>query len=62
MAQTLRALATLAEDLASVPSTYMAAHSHLYLQLQGIGAMAPQLRAHAALAEDLSLDPNTYIG
>lgn len=36
MAQRLTTLATLMEDLGSVGSTYMAAHNHLYLQVQGI--------------------------
>jgi hypothetical protein len=35
MAQQLRALAVLVEGLCSVPRTYMAAHNHLYPQVQG---------------------------
>ncbi|EGW04989.1 hypothetical protein I79_003494 [Cricetulus griseus] len=36
MAQQLRALVALPEDLGSSPSTHMAAYSHLQLQSQGI--------------------------
>jgi hypothetical protein len=36
MPQKLRALAALAEDLGSVPSTHMAVHIYLKLQFQGI--------------------------
>jgi hypothetical protein len=37
MAQWLRALAALPEDPSSIPSTHMADHNGLYLQIQGIG-------------------------
>jgi hypothetical protein len=36
MAKWLRALAALPEDLGSVSSSYIAVHSHLYLQFQEI--------------------------
>jgi hypothetical protein len=36
MAQQLRALDILAEDLSLVPSTYMSAHNHFYLHFQAI--------------------------
>jgi hypothetical protein len=36
MAKKLGALAGLAEDLASLLSTHLAVHSHLYLQFYGI--------------------------
>lgn len=39
MAQWLNVLTTLAKDPGSIPTTYMAAHNHLYLQFQGIGLL-----------------------
>jgi hypothetical protein len=36
MAHKLRALIALAEDLSSISNIHMAAHNHLYLQLQKI--------------------------
>lgn len=36
MVQWFGALATLAENLVSVPSTYILSHNHLQLQFQGI--------------------------
>ena len=36
MAQWSRALATLAEDVDSIPRTHIVAHDHLYQQLQEI--------------------------
>lgn len=36
MAQWLRVIPALSEDLSSVPSIYTAAHNSLYLQLQGL--------------------------
>lgn len=38
MAQQLREFPTLAENLGSAPSTYMAPHDHLYLWFQGFDA------------------------
>ena len=36
MTQWLRALTALTEELGSIPSTYMAAHNCLEIQLEGI--------------------------
>lgn len=47
MAQWLRALAALTQDLNSVPSIHMAIHSDLLLQLQGTDTLFRSPWAHS---------------
>jgi len=47
MAQQLGALAALAEDIGSIPSTHMTTHNHLSLQFQEIQCPLPAVSAPA---------------